>query len=88
MLPADRIRRTIVEYKSVNLCQVSIITQLNASATISHFTMAEEKFNVDELVAPSFITEAYIVDILRQAEDDPELHVKDTCSQCSDWQMY
>lgn len=39
--------------------------------------MAEEKFNADELVAPSFMTEAYIVDILRQAEDDPELHVKE-----------
>lgn len=35
--------------------------------------MAE--FNLDELVPPSFMTEAYIVDILRQVEDDPDLHV-------------
>lgn len=38
--------------------------------------MAE--FNSDELVPPSFMTEAYIVDILRQVEDDPELHVRTT----------
>lgn len=38
--------------------------------------MAEEQFNQDELVPPSFMTETYIVDILRQVEDDPDLHVK------------
>lgn len=37
--------------------------------------MSEDKFNQDELVPPSFVNEAYIVDILRQVEDDPELHV-------------
>lgn len=38
--------------------------------------MAEEKFNQDELVPPSFITEAYIVDVIQKVEDDPELHVR------------
>lgn len=38
--------------------------------------MEQEKFNVDELVPPSFITESYIVDILRKVEDDPDLHVR------------
>lgn len=37
--------------------------------------MAEEKYNTDELVPPSFMTEAYILHLLRQVEHDPELHV-------------
>lgn len=37
--------------------------------------MAEEQYNLDELVAPGFMDEAYIVKILRQVEDDPDLHV-------------
>lgn len=42
--------------------------------------MAEEQYNSDELVPPSFISESYIVDVLRQVEDDPELHVRG-CSE-------
>lgn len=54
-------------------CVISnFIKQLYAGAS----TMAEEQFNQDELVPPSFMTETYIVDILRQVEDDPDLHVK------------
>lgn len=54
-------------------CPISnFISQLYAGAS----TMAEEQFNQDELVPPSFMTETYIVDVLRQVEDDPDLHVK------------
>lgn len=38
--------------------------------------MSEAKFNQDELVPPSFLTEAYILDVLRKVEEDPELHVR------------
>lgn len=37
--------------------------------------MAEEKYNEDELVPPSFLNEAFIVDALKKVENDPELHV-------------
>lgn len=50
--------------------------------------MAEEKYNVDELVPPSFLTEAYIVDVLRQVEDDPELHVNNYIVLCANTFIY
>lgn len=53
----------------------ALFTVANILYKIIRLNMAEEKFNQDELVPPSFVNEAYIVDILRQVEDDPELHV-------------
>lgn len=37
--------------------------------------MPEVKFNSDELVPPSFVTEQFVLEILKSAEKDPELSV-------------
>lgn len=39
--------------------------------------MPEEKYNSDELVPPSFLTEQFILDRLREVENDPDLHLID-----------
>lgn len=41
----------------------------------SVFNMPESNFNQDELVPPSFLTEFYILDVLKTIENDHELHV-------------
>lgn len=37
--------------------------------------MSTDNFNADELVAPSFITEALIESVIKNQEDDPYAHV-------------
>lgn len=51
------------------LFSISIILH----GTLSRRTMAQ--FNKDELVPPQFLTEKFILDLLRTSEGDPHLHL-------------
>lgn len=41
------------------------------------WTMAEENYNLDELISPSFVTEAYILNLLKTVEKDDNLEVSE-----------